>query len=269
MANCIACNKALGMLNTPMFRKGLTKDYGIICTSCHMSLAMNKATHISNKVNQFTNQEVIEALDQIKATKEQIKSDKKEAFEQKVEQFKTQKATSEERLKEIKAVISKLNPSVINKREVAELPSILMADENIEKLNSGYLDEGKGGTGNGLIVATNYRVLLIDKSLLSFGIKMEDFPYDKISSVSVETGFLKGVLKIICSGNTAKINMVTGAKEFSEFVRQKTMSKPTIQQQTIEPDILGQIEKLADLKNKGILTDDEFNTKKASLLEKL
>ena len=70
MANCIACNKSLGMLNTPMFRKGLTKDYGTICTSCHMSLAINSFSHISNKVSQFTNQEVIDAIQQIKSSKE-------------------------------------------------------------------------------------------------------------------------------------------------------------------------------------------------------
>lgn len=271
MANCIACNKSLGMLNTPMFSKGQTKDSGTICTSCHMSLAMNGFSHVSNKMKQFTNQEVVEALQQINATKVQIKNDKKEAFDRKVEQHKNQISSNNERLQAIKSTISKLNPTVLNKREVSELPSILMNDENIEKINSGFLDEGKGSTGNGLLVATNYRVIFIDKPMLGFGIKMEDFPYDKISSVSVETGFMKGILKIICSGNTAKINLVSGAKEFSEFVRQKTMSKPATHQPQVNngPDILVQIEKLAELKEKGILTEEEFTEKKAILLAKL
>lgn len=270
MANCIACNKSLGMLNTPMFNKGRTKEYGVICTSCHMSLAMNGAPHISNNVKQFSNQDVIDAVQKIKANKDQVKIDKKDAFDRKVEEHKNKLISNAERLHEIKATISKLNPSVLNKREVAELPTILMDDENIEKLSAGFLDEGKGSTGNGLLIATNYRVIFIDKPMIGIGIKMEDFPYDKISSVSVETGFLKGVIKIICSGNTAKINLINGAKEFSEFVRQKTMTKPVANQQTTsEPDILGQIEKLADLKQKGILTEEEFNDKKASLLAKL
>lgn len=252
MANCIACNKSLGMLNTPMFSKGQTKDFGTICTSCHMSLAMNSFSHISNKVKQYSNQEVIDAIQQINSTK-------------------GKNSSNNDRLQIIKSTISKLNPTVLNKREVTELPSILMEDENIEKINSGFLDEGKGSTGNGLLIATNYRVIFIDKPMIGFGIKMEDFPYDKISSVSVETGFLKGSLKIICSGNTAKINLVTGAKEFSEFVRQKTISKPIVHQQVMnnEPDILGQIEKLAELKAKGILTEEEFNEKKTILLAKI
>ena len=269
MANCIACGKSLGMLNTPMFKKGLTKEYGTICTTCHMSLAMNGATHISANVNQFSNQEVIDAVRNIKANKEQAKIDKKEASERKVEEYKNKLVSNAEKLQEIKATISKLNPSVLNKREVGELPNILMDGENIEKLAAGFLDEGKGATGNGLLVATNYRAIFIDKSLLGM-IKMEDFPYDKIQSVSVEIGFLKGILKIICSGNTAKINLLNGAKEFSEFIRQKTLAKPTnTTQVTSEPDVLGQIEKLAELKQKGILTEEEFNEKKAVLLAKL
>jgi Short C-terminal domain len=34
-------------------------------------------------------------------------------------------------------------------------------------------------------------------------------------------------------------------------------------------DVMATIEKLAELKAKGILTDDEFNSKKAELLKKL
>ena len=97
MANCIACNKSLGMLNTPMFSKGQTKDFGTICTSCHMSLAMNSFSHISNKVKQYSNQEVIDAIQQINSTKDQIKSDKKEAFERKVEEHKNQISSNNER----------------------------------------------------------------------------------------------------------------------------------------------------------------------------
>lgn len=270
MANCIACGKSLGMLNTPMFKKGMTKEYGTICTNCHMSLAMNGAGAMSGNVNQFSNQEVIDAINNIKSQKEQAKADKKEAYDRKVEAHKNKMISNAQRLDAIKQTIGKLNPSVINKREVAELPNILLEDETIEKVQAGYLDEGKGATGNGLLVATNYRLIAIDKSLLGIGIKMEDFPYDKITSVSVETGFLKSVLKIICSGNTAKVNLVAGAKEFSEFVRQKTLSRQQpAQSGPNNEDILAQIEKLADLRQKGILTDEEFSEKKISLLSKL
>ncbi|WP_290846436.1 PH domain-containing protein [Flavobacterium sp.] len=257
------------MFNTPLFNKGLTKDFAVVCTSCLLKLNNNGRIDMASKPIMFTNGEFKAAVDSINSLKQQIKADKKQAFDKKVEDYKGKINSQNERLAEIKLIVAKLNPSVVNKREIGELPEILTSDEVIEKLESGYLDEGKG-SGHGLLIATNQRLIFIDKSMLSFGIKMEDFPYDRISSVSVETGFMKGILKIICSGNTAKINMIVGAKDFSEFIRQKTAvkpSSPTIVQ--AEPDILGQIEKLADLRSKGILTDDEFSSKKALLLEKL
>lgn len=258
MAHCITCNKKLGFLNTPMFNKGQTSEGGTICTSCHMALATKGFTDIASKLKQYKNEEVIEAIQKINKSKEELKTGKKIAQEK-----------SNEKLQIIKAKIQSLNPGLVSKREVAELPSILMEDEIIEKVNNGFLDEGKGTTGNGLIIATNLRVIFIDKPLVGFGIKMEDFPYDKITSVSVETGFLKGILKIICSGNTAKINLITGAKDFSEFVRQKTLAKPMVQVINAQPNILEQIEKLAELKEKGILSQEEFDAKKVELLSKL
>jgi len=251
MANCITCETTLGTMNTPLFG-GKTNDGGRICTKCSRNLGLKGGIEVMKLTNDIK-----------KYSTEDFKSELTRLNEKKIEDNKP--------LNDLKEKIRKLNPGLTEKREVKELLTILMEDENIEKIDSGFLDEGKGATGNGLLVATNYRVIFIDKPMIGFGIKMEDFPYDKISSVSVETGFLKGILKIICSGNTAKINLVTGAKEFSEFIRQKTISKPVVNQQQVnsEPDILGQIEKLAELKVKGILTEEEFNEKKAVLLSKL
>lgn len=52
---------------------------------------------------------------------------------------------------------------------------------------------------------------------------------------------------------------------FSKFMGEQEENK----QNTSSDDILGQVEKLAVLKEKGILTEEEFNQKKALLLEKL
>lgn len=325
MANCIACNKSLGMLNTPMFKKGNTKDLGTICTSCYTQLVMNAPETSKNLIN-YSNDEVRERFNEITLSKEeklrfkeqlkidqnetvirkaeehkiqleankeilketnlvkeeklklkeQLKLDKKESFQRKVDEHRNNLEANKVRLNEIKAVILKLNPSAVNKSEVSELPTILMNDEVIEKVDTGFLQEAKGRTGHGLLVSTNFRLIFIDKPTLGFGIKMEDFPYDKITSVAVETGFLKGDLKIMCSGNTAKINVITGAKKLSEFIRQKTLLKTNSNQnsgyQNNRNDkyaIISQIEKLNSLKEKGILTDAEFSTQKEKLLNLL
>ena len=301
MANCFLCNKSLGFLNTPMFGKGNTKDGFGMCTSCHMNLVTN-GSDIAHKLKSSTKDEIEDLLNKLAQSnlelqqladkntlqkkeqkehqkqveqleKEHIKQEKKEAFKQKVDEHKNQQEIFRNREIELREVVKKLNPIAASKREIAELPSILMMDEIIEKVSTGYLKEGKGVSGHGLLVATNFRLIFIDKSMLGIGIKMEDFPYDKITSIAVETGFLKGELKIICSGNIALINVVNGAKQLSEFIRQKTLTKQqsnvTIQQSNPQIDILGQIEKLADLKSKGILTSEEFDVQKSKLLEKL
>ena len=123
----------------------------------------------------------------------------------------------------------------------------------------------------GILVSTNRRLVFIDKGLL-YGLKVEDFPLDKITSIQYETGILMGKIKIHTSGNIAEIDNIEKAstRNFSEFVRNK-LSQPTKTTDTnnSQPDILTQIEKLGKLKDSGIITEDEFIEQKKKLLEKL
>lgn len=238
--NCLLCDKELGLLWA-----GNTTDGKKVCLKC------NKIVAFDLKMN--------------------LKKNSSDSIKEKYIQFVENKEIKDKPLNDIIERVEKLNPSASTKKEVKELPKILMDNEDIERVDTGYLKEGKGVTGHGLLVATNYRLIFIDKPTLGFGIKMEDFPYKNITSVSVETSFLKSNLKIICSGNTAVIDVVNGAKQLSEFIRQKTyaLEHPKIVTQNSENDILGKIEKLAELKEKGILSEDEFATQKAKLLEQL
>jgi len=252
--NCFICNAELKSLNTPLFG-ATTIDNQKVCTKCHRNLALK-----------------VPDIKYGKSSAEEIKS-KYDAYLIKKEADNIKKENDNKPLNDLKQKIAKINPNVIHKREIKELLNILTSNEVVENVVSGYLKEGKGTTGNGLLVATNYRVIFIDKSMLGFGIKMEDFPYKNISSVTLDTGFLKSVIKIICSGNTAEINLISGAKEFSEFIRRKTFE---VDNQTnkepnfiVEENILEKIEKLAELKEKRILTEEEFIIQKAKLLEKL
>ena len=120
-------------------------------------------------------------------------------------------------------------------------------------------------------MSTNRRLVFIDKGMI-YGLKVEDFPLDKISSIQYETGLVLGKVKIHTSGNIASIDNVEKASSriFAEFVRDK-LSKPNepIVQNSQEPNILEQLEKLGKLKDSGILTEAEFSEQKAKLLEKL
>lgn len=68
----------------------------------------------------------------------------------------------------------------------------------------------------------------------------------------------------------------TKCREFMDILRQnnilktiKANSQPVSAPAAPQVDVLDQLEKLAKLKDAGILTEDEFNQKKAALLEKI
>ena len=104
-------------------------------------------------------------------------------------------------LDEIKKQISSISETskLIGRKEIKELPDILCEDEVVENLIQGFYNNG-----NGILVATNKRLIFIDKGLL-YGLKVEDFPLDKISTIQYSTGMLMGKLTI----KALKFNIIT------------------------------------------------------------
>ncbi|MDG1842224.1 MAG: PH domain-containing protein [Crocinitomicaceae bacterium] len=141
-------------------------------------------------------------------------------------------------------------------------------EESVDHLVQGVYNDSQG-----VLVSTNTRLIFIDKGLI-YGLKVEDFPLDKISSIEYETGLLMSKIKIYTSNNKAIIEEISPknyARLFSEFVRKKLSDKTPSQYQNDigKTDVLDQIEKLSKLKEKGILTEEEFNEQKQKLLNKL
>ena len=170
----------------------------------------------------------------------------------------------------IQDAIKRLNGAEqwLGRREVAELPSILWEDELPERIIQGFYDKG-----NGILVATNKRLVFIDKGLL-WGLRVEDFPYDKISSIEYTTGLVFGELTIYTSGNRSKIEQVLKAqvREFAEYVRARitavTAHKSAPPTPVVQggPDVMAQLERLGQLKAQGLVDDTEFRAAKAKLL---
>jgi len=166
---------------------------------------------------------------------------------------------------EVEAALKKLSgvQKFLGRREIKELPKLLWQDELPEKVTQG-LYEG----GNGLLVATNKRLIFIDKGLIS--LRVEDFPYDKITSIQYSAGLLMGEITIFASGNKAVIKQVPKdqVRDFAEWLRAR-ITKPSPRADASTPpagDLVSQLERLAKLKESGILTDEEFQTQKAKLL---
>lgn len=100
-----------------------------------------------------------------------------------------------------------------------------------------------------------------------------DMPLDKINSVNCKTGLLLASISIWDGSGEAKIDNVQKAyaKKFSDKVidtlhEYKEQFKPKSNVASASIDIATQLEKLAELKQKGILTEDEFSEQKKKLL---
>ena len=83
--------------------------------------------------------------------------------------------------KDVVQMISRLplGGKFVGRREVKELPKILWDDEQVLDLVQGFYNNGTG-----ILVATQKRLLFVDKGMLG-GLKVEDFPLDKNQFASV------------------------------------------------------------------------------------
>ncbi|MFN1216145.1 PH domain-containing protein [Chryseobacterium kwangjuense] len=171
------------------------------------------------------------------------------------------------RLDEIKEELEKLdiNPTIFARKEIRELPEILSRTEKII-----YLVEGRNKTTNHhiVLVATDRRLVFVDKEFM-YGLKVEDFSYDKVSSIQYETSLMLGSIDVHVSDNIVEIDGVGKyeAELFCERVRD-FMARPKDYIQNIpEPTVLDQLEQLGRLKESGVLSEEEFNEQKRKLLD--
>lgn len=149
------------------------------------------------------------------------------------------------------------------KKEIRYLPEILDATEKVMGLTSGIMN---GNTW--LLVLTAKRVIFLDKGMI-WGLKQSEIPLEKINSIEHETGLLFGTIAIWDGAAKAVIKNVikNTVKPFvialnKELDRIRSTKYPT----SAPVDLADQIKKLGDLKNQGLLTEDEFQAQKSKLL---
>ena len=100
----------------------------------------------------------------------------------------------------------KIDLKELPKREIQQLPHILWEDEIIRDIVQGFYTKG-----NGVLVATNKRLVFVDKGM-GWGLRVEDFPYDKITSIQYSTGLFLGEIIIYAAGNKAEIKNVSNER---------------------------------------------------------
>ena len=124
-----------------------------------------------------------------------------------------------------------------------------------------------GSFGVGVLIATNKRLVYFARKIVGF--EFEIMPYSNVSSIEVSEGVRGHSIQVIAPGNTFAIKWIK-VGQVSEFVEHvKAMIGTNEELLLSSSDVLDQVKNLAELKEQGILTEDEFQSKKQRLLSKI
>lgn len=162
---------------------------------------------------------------------------------------------------------------IMTKSELKELPNILSNDEELHGILQGGLSAIKGNNYNGLglIIATNKRVIFLRKSIIGTLTK-EEYSLPLITSVAYRKGLMVSSVVITAANNEAIIERCEkgSADKFINVVTNLIQSSQSYQNQKNNlqnsDDSIQKLERLFDLKQKGVITEDEYSQQKAKLL---
>ncbi len=164
-----------------------------------------------------------------------------------------------------------------NKHTSAFVEKKLQANESVLAHLEGWIGEmmGKGDDTqhNGQFILTNQRACFFRKGF--FGEVLETIPLTKITSVETQSFLGHRVLRLHTSHDDLSFKTFESKELFDsvyrklEEVRHAPRGDGSAAPIAPSESALDQLKKLGDLRNAGILTEDEFNTKKAALLSKI
>ena len=168
------------------------------------------------------------------------------------------------------------------------LYELIEDDEHLEALIGGRFGPDLKATGgpinilkegslhDGVCVATTTRVIFLDKGIMAS--EVSELPYRSIESISYSSGVMLGGLRIVGRGGSSmQIEMVRpkdSAQWFASVVKKHLAASHGSMASTAQPTqqtgpsmpVADEIEKLAALMEKGILSRNEFDAKKKQLL---
>ncbi|WAC68916.1 PH domain-containing protein [Microbacterium sp. SL75] len=168
---------------------------------------------------------------------------------------------------DIRDAAQSLPASGFVKRDLAHLESNLAEGETVSLILSGTYDNQ-----NGILALTDRRLLFLNHGLLSQ--RSEDFPLEKVSSVQFKAGMVLGEVTIYTSNQQATIKNVgkPQGKAFVDASRArlgKSPSPASSESAADSSDPVAQLTKLAALRDASLITPDEYNAKKAEILERM
>lgn len=165
-------------------------------------------------------------------------------------------------------------------------------EENIKKDETIHIKLA-GRADKEALICTDRRVLILKTGLYSGGTGYNQFLYNKITSADVKVGYLGAYFELGLGGNQNRtLNLYTEAMQLPNCItlqnkkdaqkfrdacnfilehieKQQTNDTQAISAPPEKEDIIGTIERLAKLYEQKLLTEEEFQTKKADLLSRL
>ena len=123
------------------------------------------------------------------------------------------------------------------------------------------------------IFVTNKRIVIRDPSLLGVRENVVSVSYDKITSIELERGVFSSKIIIRAPGFADEMEAISkkAAEQIVQYVK-NSMDKTKIVSQKesleVKESIADELLKLANLKEKGVLSDEEFLKMKKDLLNK-
>ena len=129
---------------------------------------------------------------------------------------------------------------------------------------------GNDTVRKGAFIATDRRLVFYAKKLT--GYDLESYPYDHISSIETGKGMMGHQITFFASGNKVHMKWIDAKQDVPGFIstvraRMKGgAGDGAAAVASSEPDVSDQIRKLAQLRDEGLVTDEEFQAKKAQLL---
>jgi hypothetical protein len=123
---------------------------------------------------------------------------------------------------------------------------------------------GKDTVRNGVFVATEKRIVFYGKK--TFGYDLEVFPYSNISSIEMGKGLMGSFITFYSSGNKVKMKWINlgDIQAFTNHVKSSIGKKS--ETPVAAASAADELKKFAELKDAGVITEEEFNAKKKQLL---
>ncbi|WP_426303028.1 PH domain-containing protein [Arthrobacter sp. R-11] len=131
---------------------------------------------------------------------------------------------------------------------------------------------GKDTVRTGILMATGGRIVFFSKRL--GGYDLESFEYRSVSSFEQSKSLMGHSIQFFASGNKVSVKWINDAASMEQFtatVREHLAAThaPTQPAPAANDDVYEQLRKLGELRDAGIVTPEEFEEKKATLIARI